>query len=80
MLDMVFYQNMSEMEYRQCGLNIVSEEAFTLFREDIADGIAFAKKLRELQYVAKQVNYDKMNKQVFNTVRNHFENLSYKED
>lgn len=79
-LDMVCYPYMSEMEYRQCGLNIVSEEAFTLFREDIEDGMAFAKKLRELQYVAKQVNYDKMNKQVFNTVRNHFENLSDKAD
>lgn len=79
-LDMVCYPYMSEMEYRQCGLNIVSEEAFTLFREDIEDGMAFAKKLRELQYVAKQINYDKMNKQVFNTIRNHFENFSDKED
>lgn len=79
-LDMVCYPYMSDMEYRQCGLNIVSEEAFTLFREDIEDNIAFARKLRELQHATGQVHFDKMNNQVFNTVRNHFENLSNKED
>lgn len=75
-LDMVCYPYMSEMEYRQCGLNIVSEEAFTLFREDIENGVSFAKKLRELQHSARQVHFDKMNNQVFSTIRKHFENVS----
>ena len=44
-VDMVCYPFLSENEYRHCGLNIVSEPEFTLFKEDIENPTKFAKKL-----------------------------------
>lgn len=73
-LDMVCYPYMSEMDYRQCGLNIVSEEGVTLFREDIKNGSSFAKKLINLFHAAGQNHFDKMNNKLFRIVRSHFEN------
>ena len=73
-LDMVCYPYMSEIDYRQCGLNIVSEETVTLFREDIESASAFAKKLINLFHEAGQNHFDKMNNKLFNVVRGHFEN------
>ena len=73
-LDMVCYPFMSEMDYRQCGLDIVSEEFVTLFREDIENPSAFTKKLLDLQHFAGQGHFDKMNNKLFNIVRGHFEN------
>lgn len=73
-LDMVCYPYMSEMDYRQCGLNIVSEEAATLFREDIENDSSFAKKLINLFHSAGQSHFDKMTSKLFRVVRSHFEN------
>lgn len=72
-LDMVCYPYMSAAEYRQCGLNIVSEETVTLFREDIESNSAFAKKIIGLYHSSGQMHYDKMNNQLFNIIRGHFE-------
>lgn len=77
-LDMVCYPYMSRTEYYQCGLDIVSEESTTLFREDIENGGQFGKKILGLLHATRQIHFDKMNKRLLQIVRSHFENLNEK--
>ena len=79
-LDMVCYPYMSATDYHQCGLDIVSEESTTLFCEDIEDSKRFGKKILGLLHTTRQTHFDKMNKQLFQIVRSHFENLEEKND
>jgi len=44
-MDMVCYPFLSEADYKQCGLKVVSEPEFTLFREDIENPTKFAMKI-----------------------------------
>lgn len=72
-MDMVCYPFLSENEYRHCGLNIVSEPEFTLFKEDIENPTKFAKKIASVYQKSNQTVYDKMVGDVYTTCRKHFE-------
>lgn len=72
-MDMVCYPFLSEFEYRRCGLNIVSEAEFTLFKEDIENPTKFAKKIAIVYQKSNQAIYDKMVGDVYITCRRYFE-------
>lgn len=72
-MDMVCYPFLSENEYKHCGLNIVSEPEFTLFKEDIENPAKFAKKIASVYQKSNQTVYDKMVGDVYTTCRKHFE-------
>lgn len=72
-MDMVCYPFLSENEYRHCGLNIVSEPEFTLFKEDIENPMKFAKKIASVYQKSNQTVYDKMVGDVYTICRKHFE-------
>ena len=72
-MDMVCYPFLSEFEYRGCGLNIVSEAEFTLFKEDIENPTKFAKKIAIVYQKSNQAIYDKMVGDVYITCRRYFE-------
>lgn len=72
-MDMVCYPFISEYDYKQCGLNIVSEPEFTLFKEDINDPAKFAKKIATVWQKSNQQMYDKMVGGVYDSCRKHFE-------
>ena len=72
-MDMVCYPFLSEYEYKNCGLNIVSEPEFTLFKEDIENPAKFAKKIASVYQKSNQTIYDKMVGDVYTTCRKHFE-------
>ena len=82
-MDMVCYPFMSEQDYKKCGLNIVSEPEFTLFKEDIENPTKFAMKIAGVYQRTNQPIYDKMVGNVYKTCRLHFESStsdeSYKE-
>ncbi|MBD5135506.1 MAG: UvrD-helicase domain-containing protein [Lachnospiraceae bacterium] len=75
-MDMVCYPFMSEQDYKKCGLNIVSEPEFTLFKEDIENPTKFAMKIASVYQKTNQAIYDKMVGNVYKTCRMHFETLS----
>ena len=72
-MDMVCYPFLSENEYKNCGLNIVSEPEFTLFKEDIENPTKFAMKIAVVYQKSNQTVYDKMVGDVYITCRKHFE-------
>lgn len=72
-MDMVCYPFLSEQDYKKCGLNIVSEPEFTLFKEDIENPTKFAMKIAGVYQKTNQSIYDKMVGNVYKTCRLHFE-------
>ena len=72
-LDMVCYPFMSQYDYKKCGLDIVSEPEFTLFKEDIENPTKFATKIAGVFQKSNQPTYDKMVGNVYRTCRSHFE-------
>lgn len=72
-MDMVCYPFLSEHEYKKCGLNIVSEPEFTLFKEDIENPTKFAMKIAGVYQKTNQPTYDKLVGDVYTTCRLHFE-------
>lgn len=72
-MDMVCYPFMSEFDYKKCGLNIVSEPEFTLFKEDIENPTKFAMKIARVYQKSNQPRYDKMVGNVYKICRSHFE-------
>lgn len=79
-MDMVCYPFMSEHEYKKCGLNIVSEPEFTLFKEDIENPTKFAMKIAGVYQKTNQPIYDKMVGNVYKTCRLHFESNADEEN
>lgn len=79
-MDMVCYPFISEYEYKQCGLNMVSEPEFTLFKEDIEDSMKFAKKIANVWSKSNQAMYDKMVGDVYDLCRKYFEIVVDKEN
>lgn len=75
-MDMVCYPFLSEYEYKKCGLNIVSEPEFTLFKEDIENPTKFAMKIAGVYQRINQPVYDKLVGDVYKTCRLHFETNS----
>ena len=60
-LDMVCYPFLSEKDYKNKGLNIVSEPESTLFKEDINDKNSFTKKIIRLFQNSPKTHSDKLN-------------------
>ncbi len=79
-MDMVCYPFMSEYEYNNRGLNIVSEPEFTLFQEDIENPTKFVKKIARVYQKTNQPIYDKMVGNIYKTCRLHFEANNYIEE
>lgn len=79
-MDMVCYPFMSEYEYKKCGLNIVSEPEFTLFKEDIENPTKFAMKIAGVYQKTNQPIYDKMVGEVYQACRLHFESVTHEDD
>ncbi|SHJ74595.1 Nuclease-related domain-containing protein [Hathewaya proteolytica DSM 3090] len=72
-MDMVCYPFLSEADYKQCGLKVVSELEFTLFRDDIENPTKFAMKIAGVYQKTNQPVYDKLVGEVYKTCRLHFE-------
>lgn len=72
-MDMVCYPFLSEADYKQCGLKVVSEPEFTLFRDDIENPTKFAMKIAGVYQKTNQPVYDKLVGEVYKTCRLHFE-------
>lgn len=53
-LDMVCYPFISKEQYIEANLNIISEEQYTLFKEDVENGEALNKKIQQI-YIANSV-------------------------
>lgn len=79
-MDMVCYPFLSEADYKQCGLKIVSEPEFTLFKEDIENPNKFAMKIAGVYQKTNQPVYDKLVGEVYKTCRLHFESSIEQED
>lgn len=79
-MDMVCYPFLSETEYKQCGLKVVSEPEFTLFKEDIENPNKFAMKIAGVYQKTNQPVYDKLVGEVYKTCRLHFESSIKQED
>lgn len=73
-LDMVCYPFLSEKDYKNKGLNIVSEPESTLFKEDINDKNSFTKKIIRLFQNSPKTHSDKLNSDNTKKIRSLFEN------
>ena len=76
-MDMVCYPFMSQYEYKKCGLDIVSEPEFTLFKEDIENPTKFAMKIAGIYQKTNQPFYDKMVGEVYKKSKSHFETKTH---
>ena len=72
-MDMVCYPFMSEQDYKKCGLQIVSEPEFTLFKEDIENKEKFIKKINGVYKKMNTFKYDNMKGSIYQTCRSYFE-------
>ena len=72
-MNMVCYPFLSEHDYRQCGLNIVSEPELTLFSDDISTVSNFTRKIFGVYQNYDSVSCDKMSGKTYDIVRHHFE-------
>ena len=72
-MNMVCYPFLSEQDYRQCGLNVVTEPEFTLFKEDISSVSNFTRKILGVYQSYNGINCDKMSGKIYDIVRHHFE-------
>ena len=72
-MNMVCYPFISEYDYNQLGLSVVSESENTLFSEDIDSQSAFTQKILGVYHEAQFISHDKMEGTVYDTARHHFE-------
>lgn len=72
-MNMVCYPFISEAEYNELGLNVVSEAEYTLFSEDIGTTQSFARKIYGVYQSFQQSKFDKLVGDKYDTARHHFE-------
>ena len=72
-MNMVCYPFISEADYNQLGLCVVSEPEYTLFSEDIETDYSFTRKLLGVYQESQHISYDKMVGDVYDVARHHFE-------
>lgn len=76
-IDMVCYPFLSQDDYENNNLNIVSEPEFTLFKEDIISKTNFSRKIVKAYQKSNYVSScDSVNDEVYQICRNHFEGNS----
>ena len=72
-MSMVCYPCLSEEEYFDSGLHIVSEVNETIFKEDLADPAKLFQKFKDRYDVDKGAEHEDMNAKRFAIIRHHFE-------
>lgn len=71
--DLVCYPFVSKKEYYDKRLDIVSEEALTLFKEDLSDPIRLGDKLLNAYNQCKSIPHAEMDEELMGKIRQHFE-------
>lgn len=71
--DLVCYPFISKKEYYDKRLDIISEEALTLFKKDLSDPIRLGNKLLNAYNQCKSVPYAEMDDDLMGKIRQHFE-------
>lgn len=71
--DLVCYPFISKKEYYDKRLDIVSEEALTLFKEDLSDTIRLGDKLLNAYNQCKSIPHAEMDDDLMGKIRQHFE-------
>lgn len=71
--DLVCYPFISKKEYYDKRLDIVSEEALTLFKEDLSDPIRLGDKLLNAYNQCKSIPHAEMDGDLMGKIRQHFE-------
>lgn len=71
--DLVCYPFISKKEYYDKRLDIVSEEALTLFKEDLSDPIRLGDKLLNAYNQCKSIPHAEMDDDLMGKIRQHFE-------
>lgn len=71
--DLVCYPFISKKEYYNKRLDIVSEEALTLFKEDLSDPIRLGDKLLNAYNQCKSIPHAEMDEELMGKIRQHFE-------
>lgn len=71
--DLVCYPFISKKEYYDKRLDIVSEEALTLFKEDLSDSIRLGDKLLNAYNQYKSIPHAEMDDDLMGKIRQHFE-------
>ena len=80
-MSMVCYPCLSQDEYYDSGLQIVSEVNETIFKEDLEDSAKLFQKFKDRYDVDKGVEHDDMSAKRFALLRHHFEpNYDLKQD
>ena len=71
--DLVCYPFITKKEYYEKRLDIVSEEALTLFKEDLSDPIRLGDKLLNAYNQCKSIPHAEMDEELMGKIRQHFE-------
>ena len=71
--DLVCYPFISKKEYYDKRLDIISEEALTLFKEDLSDSIRLGEKLLNAYNQRKSIPHAEMDDDLMGKIRQHFE-------
>lgn len=71
--DLVCYPFITKKEYYEKRLDIVSEEALTIFKEDLADSISLGDKLHNAYNQCKSIPHAEMDDVLMGKIRQHFE-------
>lgn len=72
-MSLVCYPLISEQQYNEKGLNIVSEFNETIFKEDLLDSTKLFQKFSERYNIDKGTKHDELNSKRFALLRHHFE-------
>lgn len=71
--DMVCYPFISKSEYYEKRLDIISEPALTIFKEDLRDEISLGNKILQSYNQSKTIPHVEMNEYLMTKIRQHFE-------
>ncbi len=71
--DLVCYPFITKKEYYEKRLDIVSEEALTIFKEDLSDPIRLGDKLLNAYNQCKSIPHAEMDEELMGKIRQHFE-------
>ena len=68
-VDLVAYPFITKEQYYQSHLNIISEEQFTLFKEDLGDHVSLKKKFRMAFEAKKAIPHAELNAELISRIR-----------
>ena len=79
-IDLVCYPFITKGEYCNKRLDVISEEKFTILKEDINDILSFGKKLNQSFLAMKSIPHNELDTKVLYLIRKNFEPLLLKDD